>query len=1663
MTIFSERTNTTILSMAGDADGDPLSVLKVNGQEALVGVPIPLSVGGSVTVTSEGVVTFDDTGFTIPDIGDYVADGLIVTITDGTAETETSVNLELYGALSADVAVFGALTRPFEGGVPAPDGATSILSGDPNGHFAISGGMILPTLAGSGVMSGTYVLNMDNGSSQEITILPGVFSISKDTELSSLLSDADQPYDGHTIQLRPGQYDHHTLPAVTFTSGGVTITADGPGTQMRRLFLDHCWGNPEIVIKGITFTSDTVETDSVNRIFYARNSTPNGIFRIEDCRFEGHPGINADPSIWYAKLDYTGATAVPVAGERIDNDGGGDAGAYTTILEVHDNGDGTGTLYVDDNPGQTNGGSADNQGVAWAVGQVITSDGGWSATLSTELYGGDDTLGNGIEGGHAFDEMYVERCVFVRLAQAMEVAATTDVVVRDSAASDLRADFVKVHCPTGVPPTNQTLIERNLLSRGMVGGSDYGNPHRDGIQLSATQLTQNWPNMTVRNNVFWTGASERTLAKSNNLQSFFLPTKNSSGFGLEGAQIHNNVADCGGGGNALIMSYAYSCVIENNTCVSTLLRNSVDHKGAVKLLVATSYGDDLSVIKRNVTETLSAGSNDISDNTTESKYFDFSAHFPAWTGVQDFTDVTTLFTTLTPGAGTPVMAGSTWDRLTDHGCVNEAGRFIGHDGTDLTDHFLNLELLRDGGIAQFQMQDTPGAFASEDWTLSDAGTGGAVEVTVLALPSNGSASILDIQASIDGGSFVSIGAAQPGSYILDGLSNDTEVSVTLRAVNGIGAGPESPAQTTTPTQSMTVPVQFGASDWSVADDASGGAVTVTLNALPDDGGSALTAVEYSIDGGAFSDLGLTAPGNAVISGLSDDVSIDLVLRAVNAVGAGIESAAKSVTPTAGEQPLDESFSAEDPAFERVVYDTDRLNGGLTADVPVYVNQPALANTALEGRAIDAAGNATAWVSLGTADGSGVLSSTLLGIPRALEWYKWQIRKAATPSEGGTTAGEFGVGDVLAFFGQSPIDQSFLFDASPRALSGAEVLTLVTGNGTDVEHLPIMGSYRHNDSMAYLNDMIAATSDAVCMVVDLARSGTSRRWWADDSPTSPEIDRDWSEDQLRVDHVRNAGTDISLIYETWHTSDSGELASDAIGAFLPFYTGMDSAGNTVAYGSTVTASNGTSYVLNKSLFDVSGADRGMFDTARTKMVMATPYGNAFEGSRNYLTQTDGTVGTNNRIRFNIRDKMELLNADPRMAQVIAQVGPYSYNVHTDGSIHLDNTLEFGRPHIVRNGLAAMYLANGVIADDYSATLEGTPEITDVTWTSTHADVQVSVPPGRNLTTTALARGLGPLGTSKPHFAEVMGFEVAQTELHDLLPSGYTAVIHDAAAGIIRITPDIGSFEPGARIAYARGASVPVFDATDRADGTHFYVPIVTSGAGGGYDGMPLRPNVEFVCTDIAGTLRAPRVITQPDLGFSIAQTGSIGAGRGGQLTIEFIGSLAYTHQTIDLITMNANNLDLTVSRDGEIRFRVKGNTGTTVFDETSAQGIVQFGWSEASGQVLHLVASVDLAGQEAHVWVKDDTGSFNEVLTPSFTTTETEFVTSRRFTFGGSGTAAARGEFQKFATYFGMTADGSTTGLTPYLIKVPNAANFNGASNAGIGPDFNTPVNPVSDV
>ena len=126
-----------------------------------------------------------------------------------------------------------------------------------------------------------------------------------------------------------------------------------------------------------------------------------------------------------------------------------------------------------------------------------------------------------------------------------------------------------------------------------------------------------------------------------------------------------------------------------------------------------------------------------------------------------------------------------------------------------------------------------------------------------------------------------------GTDTLIVLRGDTPYEVTLATLASFLGG-------TPPAD--TEPAAFTSGQWT----ATAGVEQIVLNilALPNNGGSAITALQYRLDGGSWTALSGVGTGSRTITGLTASVEYDVEIRAVNAIGNGPASDTKSRTPTA---------------------------------------------------------------------------------------------------------------------------------------------------------------------------------------------------------------------------------------------------------------------------------------------------------------------------------------------------------------------------------------------------------------------------------------------------------------------------------------------------------------------------------------------------------------------------------------------------------------------------------------------------------------------------------------------------------------------------------------------------------------------------------------------
>ena len=173
--------------------------------------------------------------------------------------------------------------------------------------------------------------------------------------------------------------------------------------------------------------------------------------------------------------------------------------------------------------------------------------------------------------------------------------------------------------------------------------------------------------------------------------------------------------------------------------------------------------------------------------------------------------------------------------------------------------------------------------------------------------SNGGATITAYQYSTDLGTTWTNAPASP--FEITGLANGAGVKVRMRAVNIVGnkAGPDK--ATTVLNVPKAAPVMA-----SVVGGI--GTVTVTYSAVStaNSGGSAITGYQYTTNNGSTWVNASASP--VVISGLGAGTAVSVKMRAVNVVGGGVVSAAKTATTAAAPKAA--------PAISSVVAGTGKV-------------------------------------------------------------------------------------------------------------------------------------------------------------------------------------------------------------------------------------------------------------------------------------------------------------------------------------------------------------------------------------------------------------------------------------------------------------------------------------------------------------------------------------------------------------------------------------------------------------------------------------------------------------------------------------------------------------------------------------------------------------------
>ena len=217
---------------------------------------------------------------------------------------------------------------------------------------------------------------------------------------------------------------------------------------------------------------------------------------------------------------------------------------------------------------------------------------------------------------------------------------------------------------------------------------------------------------------------------------------------------------------------------------------------------------------------------------------------------------------------------------------------------------------------------TPATVPGAPTNLGVTGGDQQVMLSWTAPASNGGESITGYEYEQSGsGTWISTGGTDT-TYTVFNLTNGQPYRFRVRALNSVGAGAASAASpNVTPATEPGAPTDLTAT----VDDQR---VDLIWTAPASNGGARILRYEYELDfSGTWTSTGGTATSHTV-TGLTNDQSYSFRVRAVNRVGAGLESGSESATPKSTLAPPDTPFGlSATPGNQRVKLSWVQPSGG----------------------------------------------------------------------------------------------------------------------------------------------------------------------------------------------------------------------------------------------------------------------------------------------------------------------------------------------------------------------------------------------------------------------------------------------------------------------------------------------------------------------------------------------------------------------------------------------------------------------------------------------------------------------------------------------------------------------------------------------------------------
>ena len=625
--------------------------------------------------------------------------------------------------------------------------------------------------------------------------------------------------------------------------------------------------------------------------------------------------------------------------------------------------------------------------------------------------------------------------------------------------------------------------------------------------------------------------------------------------------------------------------------------------------------------------------------------------------------------------------------------------------------------------------------------------------------------------------------------------------------------------------------------------------------------------------------------------------------------------------------------------DRTLFDSGAGFGRNAADIPLAGR--GTPGEVVQARALsvdDGGASATIWTDIATIDGAGDWSG-VISAPRSASWYRPQVRLKATPSVSAQGATRFGVGHVIAIWGQSEPERLLLafqdLAAAPAIADDEAVQILIGASGTPQRHFVRQGAPFTSAVAALADTLIATRPGEKFAVVFQTVPGTDPRELVDDSNPG----RSWAADKALHDYATADGQHVGLAAMSWFAAP-GSLGASYAEATFPLFAARKTDGTPVSFPATITYGAGLSYHADHWFGE-------LYDYAHTRWV---PYGpHRFDIDADMADATHflgGAVQPAFVNKQSARASWRAMLALPHATMFLPRgIEPLTYvNGYDDGAggwtdfAHPSGVTADGRQALARLTAAAILQSAGLApwpVPVFDACLREPGGAWVEVWSSAGA-----------VTTTRRARGEAPLGTGFPHWTEVMGFQI----------NGQPARTALAVAGRVRIYPNAAPFTHADILTFGEGgASGALQFPEDYVANVWKNLPIVDLGVPG-LDGLPV--SAMPAAAVLANTLPATAAkFTTSATGPYFLDPANLSAGVSGMtFAARFRVPALPNATTYILFAQSAASCDIELMNNGSLRFNVKDGAGVKVLTNQIVTANI------AAGVWHDLVCAVDHAAQ-----------------------------------------------------------------------------------------------------